>query len=149
MSIRVFSEGNANHCHTTKYKLTGTFLTFSLLFLLQLLKFYETMEKTAKLLQIGECEKGLEFHIAAVLPTGRRRGIMKKLFQFGTEIARESGYKLIICTCASQYTANLCQSLGWSCVYCLPYIYFEQDGERIFNNPVDPHLYSRIYVKYL
>lgn len=107
------------------------------------------MEKDAKLLEVAQCDKGLEFHIAAVSPAFRRRGIMKQLFEFGMEIARQNGYKLVICTCASQYTANICQSLEWSCVYCLPYIYYEQGGERIFKDPQPPHLYSRIYVQYL
>ena len=107
------------------------------------------MEKDAKILEVSKFDKGLEFHIAAVLPTARRKGILRALFQHGTEVAKNSGYQLVICTCASQFTANLCQSLGWSCVYCLPYIYFEQNEERVFKNPISPHLYSRIYTLYL
>ncbi|XP_065222430.1 uncharacterized protein LOC135846978 [Planococcus citri] len=118
-------------------------------YFLKLLKFYETMELGAKILEVSQYDKGIEFHIAAVLPKARRKGILRALFQHGTEVAKNSGYKLVICTCASQFTANLCQSLQWSCVYCLPYIYFEQDGERVFKNPISPHLYTRIYTRYL
>ncbi|XP_065219342.1 uncharacterized protein LOC135844878 [Planococcus citri] len=118
-------------------------------YFLKVLKFYETMELGAKILEVSQNDKGIEFHVAAVLPTARRKGIMRALFQHGTEVAKNNGYKLLICTCASQFTANLCQSLQWSCVYCQPYIYFEQDGERVFKNPTPPHLYPRIYTRYL
>lgn len=107
------------------------------------------MLNNAKLLEIAGCDKSMHFSVGATSPITRSQGIMKTLVEYGIDIARQNDYKLMTCYAASEYTARLCQSMGWTCVYCLPYISVEINGEKIFKNPVYPHLYSRIYVRYL
>lgn len=83
---------------------------------------------------------------AATLPKLRRLGIMRRLFQHGSEVAKREGFKLITCTTASQYIANLCESLKWSCISVLPMNALVDDqGKPIFHMDVPPHRYTRIY----
>lgn len=97
-----------------------------------------------RLLEITGSEKALETHIASVPRSSRRSGIMRRLFTHVMEAHRD---KLLVCTCASKYTANLCRSLNWACVYCLPYSYFKDgEGNPLFPTPKKPHLHLSIYI---
>lgn len=76
----------------------------------------------------------------------RGLGIAANLLKRTMEYMRNNQLKIILVVCTSHYSARVCDKLGFSNVYRLPYTDYKVNGEIVFQ-PAKPHEAAQIYLK--
>lgn len=91
-------------------------------------------------------DRAMDGKILSVNEQYRGMGIAKELTNRTIEYMHEHKIPLYHILCTSQYSAQVCERLGFTETYRLPYVDYVVDGENPLL-PAAPHVAAKIYVK--
>lgn len=102
---------------------------------------FDTFEK------YPEIEAFVDGKILAVDPDCRGLGIAGQLTQKTIEYMKENKLEVFQMLCSSHFSARVCEKLGFSEVFYLPFTeYVDEEGEQILC-PEKPHVAARIFTQ--
>lgn len=91
-------------------------------------------------------DRAMDAKIMSVNDAYRGAGICKALTKRTIEHMAGLGLELFHVMCTSQFSAALCERLGFDKVYELPYADYLVDGVQVFK-PAVPHVAMKVYAK--